>query len=46
MLRTARTTEEHAAEGGKLVQLELAPRFARPLAAFATKPGSDEEGGR
>lgn len=46
MLRSARQSEEQAAEGGKLVQLELVPRFARPAGVFATKVGSDEEGSR
>lgn len=46
MLKTAQRTEEEAAAGGKLVQLELVPRFARPQESFATKASSDEEGSR
>jgi len=46
MLRTAQKHEDQAVERGKLVQLDLVPRFARPADAFATKPSGGEEGSR
>ncbi len=46
MLKTAQKTEEDGTARGKVVQLELVPRFARHQESFATKAGSDEEGSR
>lgn len=46
MLRTSQKHEDEAVERGKLVQLDLVPRFARPADVFATKGPRDEEGSR
>jgi transposase len=45
MLRTAQKHEDEAVERGKLVQLDLLPRFARPVDVFATTRSSTEEEG-